>query len=209
MACRAVWTLAAHAEPAPGKGVRVTDSGRHERFERMVMPHLDAAYNLARWLTRDATDAEDVTQEAMVRALKYFDGFSAEEADSRPWLLSIVRNTCIDWLRHNRPAAVLADGQAVLDMLEWGGENPEQEASRHDQAAQVDRAVSQLPLDYREVIVLREFEDLSYKDIALVTGVPIGTVMSRLVRILMKSATDNAGKTTTGHGPVAAKISGK
>ena len=159
----------------------MTDTASMEQFERLVMPHLDAAHNLARWLTRDPADADDVTQEAILRALRFFDGFDGGE-DARPWLLAIVRNSCLDWLRRNRPAAMIADGEAVLERLETGGDNPEQAALRQDEGRLVDRAVAALPLEFREVIVLREFEDLSYKEIAVITGIPMGTVMSRLAR---------------------------
>ena len=167
--------------PATRSVTGLTDTASMEQFERLVMPHLDAAHNLARWLTRDPADADDVTQEAILRALRFFDGFDGGE-DARPWLLAIVRNSCLDWLRRNRPAAMIADGEAVLERLETGGDNPEQAALRQDEGRLVDRAVAALPLEFREVIVLREFEDLSYKEIAVITGIPMGTVMSRLAR---------------------------
>lgn len=159
----------------------MTDSASIRQFERLVMPHLDAAHNLARWLTRDAADAEDVTQEAMVRALRFFHGFESGE-DARPWLLAIVRNACFDWLRRNRPAAMVGNGETVLERLESDGDNPERAALRNDEKSHVDQAVAALPLEFREVIVLREFEDLSYKEIAAIVGIPMGTVMSRLAR---------------------------
>ena len=167
--------------PAPRSVTGLTDTASIERFERLVMPHLDAAHNLARWLTRDPADAEDVTQEAMLRALRFFDGFDGGE-DARPWLLTIVRNTGLDWLRRNHPAALVGDGETVLERLETGEDDPERAALRHDESRRVDRAVAALPLEFREVIVLREFEDLSYKEIAAITGIPMGTVMSRLAR---------------------------
>lgn len=159
----------------------MTDTASIERFERLIMPHLDAAHNLARWLTRDAADADDVTQEAILRALRFFSGFDGGE-DARPWLLAIVRNSCLDWIRRNRPAAMVSDGETVLERQVADGDDPERAALRHDDAQRVDRAVAALPVEFREVIVLREFEDLSYKDIAGITGLPMGTVMSRLAR---------------------------
>lgn len=157
------------------------DSASIKRFERLVMPHLDTAHNLARWLTRDDADADDVTQEAILRALRFFHGFDGGE-DARPWLLAILRNTCLDWLRRNRPAAMVGDGEAVLECLQSADDDPERAALRHDESSRVDRAVAALPVEFREVIVLREFEGLSYKEIAGIIGAPIGTVMSRLAR---------------------------
>ena len=169
------------AGPHSGRASGVSDSAGRSEFERLVMPHLDAAYNLARWLTKDAADAEDVTQEAMLRALRFFGGLDGEQG-VRPWLLAIVRNACFDWLRRNHPAQLVADGEAVLERLEAGGDDPEQAALKNDAKGRVDRAVAALPLEYREVIVLREFEDLSYKEIAVILAIPMGTVMSRLAR---------------------------
>jgi RNA polymerase sigma-70 factor (ECF subfamily) len=151
-----------------------------ERFEQVVLPHLDAAYNLARWLTRSPADAEDVVQEACVRALRFFDGFRG--GDSRAWLLKIVRNTCYSWVRKNRPAELSDE----FDETVHSGEGPQQDAeaklvSRAD-SEQVKKALAALPVASREVLVLREIEGLSYKEISDVTGVPMGTVMSSLSR---------------------------
>ena len=106
MAGAAVSQALTHVVPAPRSVPGLTDAASMERFERLVMPHLDAAHNLARWLTRDPADADDVTQEAILRALRFFDGFDGGQ-DARPWLLAIVRNSCLDWLRRNRPAAMI------------------------------------------------------------------------------------------------------
>jgi len=149
-------------------------------FEQAVLPHLNAAYNLARWLTRNEHDAEDVVQDAFVRALRFFDGFRGD--DARAWLLTIVRNVCYDFLRRHR-------SQELTDVFDEGihtvvDEQPTPEAlllRRADQAM-VRRALEALPLAWREVIVLRELEGLSYKEIADVAGIKIGTVMSRLAR---------------------------
>jgi RNA polymerase sigma-70 factor (ECF subfamily) len=155
---------------------------RLARFEKSVLPHLDAAYNLARWLTRNDHDAQDVVQEAYLRAFRSFDGFRGDNA--RPWLLAIVRNTCYTWLKQHRRAEV----EVPYDDEMHGGEdsaldvNPEAILARRDDVRLVDEALQQLPVGYREVVVLRDIEDLSYKEIALVAGLPIGTVMSRLAR---------------------------
>jgi RNA polymerase sigma factor (sigma-70 family) len=152
----------------------------HHRFEDLVLPHLDAAYNLARWLARDAHDAEDVVQDACVRALKYVG--SVHGGDARAWLLTIVRHAFYDWCRRNRPAEIARDvGSAVAAAVD-GGVGPEQAALRHAESQTLADAVAALPLAYREVLVLRELEELSYKDIARVLDIPIGTVMSRLAR---------------------------
>jgi RNA polymerase sigma-70 factor (ECF subfamily) len=139
---------------------------------------LDAAYNLARWLTRDDRDAEDVVQEACLRAFRFFDSFHG--GDSRAWLLTIVRHTCYTWLRKNR-AHELVTFDEELDGVETGL-NPEELLLQNADQQLLRKAVEELPIEFREVIILRELEGLSYKEIANVTGVPLGTVMSRLAR---------------------------
>jgi RNA polymerase sigma factor (sigma-70 family) len=159
------------------------------RFGDIALPHLDSAYNLARWLTRNDHDAQDVVQEAYLRALRSFGGFRGDNA--RPWLLAIVRNTCYTWLKQHRRAEV----EVPYDDDVHGGEgraegngdgannaNPESILARLDDVRLVDEALAQLPVGYREVVVLRDIEDLSYKEIALIAGLPMGTVMSRLAR---------------------------
>ena len=152
----------------------------HRAFEEVVLPHLDAAFNYARWLTKSDADAEDVVQDAAVRALRFFS--SLRNDDARAWLLTIVRNTW--YARFSKP--VRADQHAVLDQMkdERPDEQLDPEALMIQQQAvkRVQRAIEELPLDFREVIVLREIEGLSYKEIAAVIGTPIGTVMSRLAR---------------------------
>ena len=144
------------------------------------MPHLDAAFNYARWLTKSDADAEDVVQDAAVRALRFFS--SLRNDDARAWLLTIVRNTW--YARFSKP--VRADQHAVLDQMkdERPDEQLDPEALMIQQQAvkRVQRAIEELPVDFREVLVLRELEGLSYKEIAAVIGTPIGTVMSRLAR---------------------------
>ncbi len=149
-------------------------------FEEAVMPHLDAAYNLARWLMRNDADAQDVVQEAYLRALRFFGGFRG--SDARAWLLTIVRNTCYTWLKRSRSPQLSCDFDEVAFAREYEGPDPETEQLLKAQAQLVNQAVEQLPIEFREVVVLRELEELSYKEIAVVLGVPIGTVMSRLAR---------------------------
>lgn len=161
----------------------MTDPALTHRFETLALPHLDAAYNLARWLTGNDHDAQDVVQEAVLRALRYFGGFRGDNA--RPWLLQIVRHTCCAWIRRNRPAELVPfddeddDGAAFHDPA---GEDPSAGLVRAEQRAQVNLALARLPFAFREVLVLRDMEDLSYREIAGITDVPIGTVMSRLAR---------------------------
>ena len=171
----------------------MSDDETWRRFEAIALPHLDAAYNLARWLTRNDHDAEDVVQEALVRAMRYLGGFRGEGA--RPWLLQIVRNTCWSWLKENRPAERQAfdddDGEpAWHDLAAPAGDEPPAVAMRKADRALIDQAIAALPAAFREVLVLRELEDLSYAEIARIAEIPIGTVMSRLARAraLMRGA---------------------
>jgi RNA polymerase sigma-70 factor (ECF subfamily) len=153
------------------------------RFAEMATPHLDAAYNLARWLTRDPADASDVVQEAMLRALRFFGSFRGGSGKS--WLLAIVRNTAMDWMRANRPAQIApasADHGDPLENIADEGDDPEAALIRVGNREQLDRLIDALPAEFRECLILRELEELSYKEIAAVTGVPLGTVMSRLSR---------------------------
>jgi RNA polymerase sigma factor (sigma-70 family) len=172
------------------------DGGTVERFRVVVLPHLDAAYGFARWLTRDPVVAQDLAQEAMLRALRYFHAFRGEEA--RPWLLRIVRNTWSD-LRTRSGAA-----DRPLEEIEnrpAEGPDPEQSALAGDRRRQIAAALAALPAEAREILVLREIEDLSYKHIAAVLDLPIGTVMSRLARAREKLAAelgDRVGR--RGHG---------
>lgn len=149
------------------------------RFEQEILPHLDAAHNLARWLTGNDADAADVVQEAAMRALSFFDGFRG--GDARAWLLRIVRNTCYTWLRQNRAEKMTPLDEARHDPGERTA-NPEQNAIARADRKTLQEAIEELPVEFREALVLREIEGLAYKEIAHVTGVPMGTVMSRLAR---------------------------
>jgi RNA polymerase sigma-70 factor (ECF subfamily) len=152
---------------------------KRTRFEQVVLPHLEAAYNLARWLTRDDHDAEDVVQEAFMRAFSFFDGFRGE--DGRSWLLTVVRNTCYSWLeKHRRRAPALRVDEKVH--APSSALNPERLFQSRAAGEELRAAVEKLPAEFREVVVLRELEGLSYKEIAAVLAVPLGTVMSRLTR---------------------------
>lgn len=151
------------------------------RFEALVLPHLRSAYNVARWLTHNDHDAEDVLQEACLRALRYFDSFHG--TDARTWLLSIVRNTFYTWRRRNGESAAQTDRYDEANEPAAAAEvGPEAMLARGQRSQMVREALRGLSLEYREVVVLRELEDLSYREIADIVGVPIGTVMSRLSR---------------------------
>jgi RNA polymerase sigma factor (sigma-70 family) len=150
------------------------------RFEDTLLPHLSAAYNLARWLTRNDQDAEDVVQEAYLRAWKFFGSFHGGE--SRPWLLTIVRRTCYTWLQHNRAHGEVTEFDDEHHSVASAEANPETLLLHRVDAQELRHALEALPLEFREVIILRELEDCSYKEIAAITDVPLGTVMSRLAR---------------------------
>jgi RNA polymerase sigma factor (sigma-70 family) len=164
----------------------VTSETARRRFTQQLLPHLDDAYSLARWLTGNATDAEDVVQEACLRALKALDGAFVE--NPRAWLLAIVRNTTFTWLAKNRPhALVLAGGEEEaraqqIDPHELGSPTPEDALIAKADRESVTAAIEALPLVFKETLVMREINGLSYREIAEATGAPIGTVMSRLAR---------------------------
>jgi RNA polymerase sigma-70 factor (ECF subfamily) len=149
-------------------------------YEDALLPHLDAAYNLARWLTRDERDAEDVVQEAYLRAFKHFSAFKG--GDARPWLLTIVRNTFYTWVHHNRLTEEMTPFEEENDTHVSDAPDPEMQLLKETDKQILRSALRKLPSEYLEVIVLREFEELSYKEIANVVHVPLGTVMSRLAR---------------------------
>jgi RNA polymerase sigma-70 factor (ECF subfamily) len=151
-------------------------------FEENVIPHLNAAYNLARWLTRNGQDAEDLVQEAYLRAFRSFDTFQGSDSgDGRAWLLTVVRNTCFTWLkkRGNQPALEFDE-----QMHSTADESPNAESILLNQAdlGSLQDCLEALPVEFREAIVLRELEELSYKEISGIARVPVGTVMSRLAR---------------------------
>jgi RNA polymerase sigma-70 factor (ECF subfamily) len=177
----------------------IAERKRRSRFEQVALPYLDAAYSLARWLTRNDADAADVVQEAYLRAFRYFDSY--REGDAKSWLLRIVRRTCYSWLERNRPAELVAL-EALDDSGDLHAADPAQGSigdaeallmSRSD-LRRLDRLIEMLPAPLREVIVLRELQELDYRQIAAVTGVPIGTVMSRLHRARAALRRDWEGK---------------
>ena len=169
--------------------IRVNGDNKNADFAAIALPHLDAAYNLARWLTRNDHAAEDLVQMAYLRAFRFFDGFRGD--DARAWLLTIVRNTYFTALRDNQhaDAAVQFDeathsyGEDEVDISVFGsGNSPEAMLVSKDAKRVVNQALESLPVQFREVVVLKEMDDLSYKQIAQIAGIPIGTVMSRLAR---------------------------
>src|ERR1700738_1192360 len=161
-----------------GESLDVLDSQDRARFEQLVLPHLDAAFNLSRWLMRGRADAEDVAQEAMLRALRFFRVFPG--GDARAWLLQIVRNTCYTWLEKNRSVDLTTEFDEELHAQP--SVSPEALAIAGDNRGRLTRALEELPARFREVLVLRELEGCSYKEIAAITSAPIGTVMSALAR---------------------------
>ncbi|MCA8203282.1 RNA polymerase sigma factor [Burkholderia sp. AU33545] len=160
-------------------------AARGERFRALVLPHLDAAYNLARWLSGNAGDADDVVQDACMRALRFVDSCRGDNA--RPWLLTIVRHTWYtEWRRRTHAHEVALpdtlDDTEVPDDWQPATEDPLAQLLRGENVRLVNAALAKLPPEYREVLVLREMEDLSYREIAAIADVPVGTVMSRLAR---------------------------
>ena len=164
-----------------GGNTKVAETARRDRFEQTVLPHLDAAYNLARWLTRNDHDAQDVTQEACLRAFRFFDGYQG--GNVRAWLLTIVRNTCYTWLHQNRaPGSNEVFDEEIHSAEFSGGASPESQALAGADKETLRRALEELPDVFREALILREIEGMSYKEIADVASVSLGTVMSRLAR---------------------------
>jgi RNA polymerase sigma-70 factor (ECF subfamily) len=161
-----------------GETSGVLDPQDRIRFEQLVLPHLDSAANLARWMLRNRADSEDVVQEATLRAFRFFERFHGE--DARAWLLQIVRNTCYTWLGKNRPAELMTEFDEEVHQHQAA--NPETLASQADERQRLMLALESLSPRFREVLVLRELEGCSYKEIGEITGIPIGTVMSTLSR---------------------------
>jgi RNA polymerase sigma-70 factor, ECF subfamily len=156
------------------------EQDKRTTFEAATLPHLPAAFNLARWLTRNDQDAEDVVQEAYLRAFRFFDNFRG--GDARPWLLAIVRNTCLTWLKRNRQDRPTSPLETALNTVAADTPEPDERLVQAANREMIQQALDELPEEFREVVVLREMEGLAYKEIAAVTGSAIGTVMSRLAR---------------------------
>jgi RNA polymerase sigma-70 factor, ECF subfamily len=150
------------------------------RFEALLLPHLEAAFKLARWLTGDDHDARDVVQEALLRAMRFFNGFRGDRA--RPWLLAIVRNAAYAWISEHRDGHMEAYEPDIHNSTDRAMATPESEFDRLEQWRAVNDALGHLPIGMRETMVLRELHDLSYKEIAAIQHIPVGTVMSRLSR---------------------------
>ncbi len=161
-----------------GKEVR---KGKDDVFEATVLPYLNSAYNLARWLTRNEHDAEDIVQEAFLRALRSFDTFISGR-DARAWLLTIVRNTCRTWLRQNRSYEMVTHLEDHSQAAAGAWSDPEAALIKNVNSQVIRQALEGLALEYREILILRELEELSYKEIAQIIEIPLGTVMSRLSR---------------------------
>ena len=162
------------------KNATVQAHDKLERFEQCIMPQMDAAYNLARWLVGNDTDAQDVVQDACLRAFKFFGGFRG--GDARAWLLRIVRNSFYDWLRRQGRPELETSFDEELHAAAADSPTPDAALLERANKELVHQAIEALPVEYREVLVLRELEGLSYKEIADVADLPIGTVMSRLAR---------------------------
>ncbi|HET8836705.1 MAG TPA: sigma-70 family RNA polymerase sigma factor [Gemmatimonadales bacterium] len=162
-----------HARDRPNRSAKI------DAFEQQMLPHLAAALTLARYLLHEMADAEDAVQEAYLQAVRHFGGFRGENA--RAWLLTIVRRVCYAWTERERRFAWTPEPEE-LAQVPSAEDDPETSLVRRETQAQLARAVDGLPLPFREVIVMREIQQLSYKEIAAVTGVPVGTVMSRLAR---------------------------
>jgi len=156
------------------------EENKTAQFEAVALPLFGAAYNLARWLVRNDRDAEDVVQEAYLRAFRFFGGYRG--GDSRSLLLTIVRNTCYTWLQQNRSRELTDPIEDKLEELGVSAENPETVLLQNVDAQLVRKALEELPIEFREVLIMREMEDLSYREISTIAELPIGTVMSRLAR---------------------------
>lgn len=158
----------------------MSEQDKRARFERAALPHLDAAHNLARWLIRQREDAEDMVQESFMRAFRSFEGFRG--GDGRAWILAIVRNTCYTWLQRGRLNELTTEFDEETHSPDNEAATPEALLLGEANRELLTNALEGLPLEFREALVLRELEGLSYKEIADVTGAPLGTVMSRLAR---------------------------
>src|SRR6201998_1484946 len=175
-------------------------------FEQAVLPHLDAAHNLARWLTRNGQDAQDVVQEAYLRAFRFFPGFRG--GDARAWLMKIVRNTCYTWLHANRPLQDAAEFDENVFSPASRAPNPEEAVLQNDSNTLVRKALEKLPPNFRKVLILRELEGMSYRKIADITGMPAGTVMSSLSRARGRLRQALRGPLVGDMGPSSSPIAG-
>ena len=182
--------------PAGTRETTMTSRSDPDSFDAVILPHLDAAYNLARWLMRKDEDAEDVVQEAVVRALTYFPSFRG--TNPRGWILQIVRNAAFASMKVNRGLVAVSGDELEGDdpRLADPADNPEMALMKEQDSQRLARHLAAMPIDLREVLVLREIEELAYKDIAAITGAPVGTVMSRLwrARRLLAAAVKNGDR---------------
>jgi RNA polymerase sigma-70 factor (ECF subfamily) len=156
------------------------EANKLELFEQLIVPHLNAAYNLARWMTRNDNDAEDVVQEAYMRAFRFFDGFKG--GDGKAWLLAVVRNTCRTWVRQQKGNVPKVVFDEQMHGNQRGSASVEADLVEQSKLGSLHECLDLLPIDYRGVLVMRELEEMSYKEIAEAASVPLGTVMSRLSR---------------------------
>jgi RNA polymerase sigma factor (sigma-70 family) len=161
-------------------GRKLKEKDKLARFEQTILPYMDAAYNLARWLTRNDDDAEDMVQEAYLRAFKFFDSFRG--VDGRAWLLTIVRNTCYTWLQQKRAHEIATMFDEEIHSTDTDSSNPATLVLQSADQQILRQALEELPVEFREVVVLRDLEGFSYKEIADIANIPAGTVMSRLAR---------------------------
>jgi RNA polymerase sigma factor (sigma-70 family) len=175
--------------------------GNTLNFEEAALPHLKSAFNLARWITRSTEDAEDVVQEAYLRAWRFFPSFRGGHA--RVWLMKIVRNTCYTWITTNRPLRDAAEfDEQIFSPDEGAMPDAEARLIQRDYAEQLHEAINELPASFREVLLLREIETLTYAEISEVTGMPMGTVMSSLSRARRQLRAILLGGTGVGGGDV-------
>ncbi len=168
---------------------------KQTRFEEVILPHMNAAYNLARWLARNDFDAQDIVQEAYLRAFKFFGSFRGD--NSRSWLLQIVRNTFYTWLEKNRREEAVVDSDEMVENLQSDAAAPDALMVEAADSEALRQAIESLPVEFREVLVMRELEGMAYKEIADAADLPLGTVMSRLARArlqLRKWLIDRMGK---------------
>ena len=168
----------------PVRRASIEQPNKLARFEQAMLPHLNAAYNLARWLLHNHHDAEDAVQEAYLRAFRFFDTFDGR--DARAWLMAIVRNRCRTSLQKKAKREITGQVEHEAGVVDVTGLDPESAALRKAEVKTLRSCMENLPMDYREVIILRDLEQMSYSEIAVAAGIPLGTVMSRLSRARLK-----------------------